>query len=53
MDEIVRAFNWVIEKGWVRDVACRIDIYYIVVQAYYWATSEWTVLQIEEAWRAC
>lgn len=34
MDEIVRAFNWVIEKGW----------------AYYWATSEWTARQIEEAW---
>lgn len=27
MDEIVRAFNWVIEKGWVRDISCRIDIY--------------------------
>jgi len=27
MDEIVRAFNWVIEKGWVRDVSCRTDIH--------------------------
>ncbi|THH26577.1 hypothetical protein EUX98_g7612 [Antrodiella citrinella] len=33
MEEIVRAFNFVIEKGW----------------AFYWATSEWTALQIEEA----
>jgi len=33
MEEIVRAFNYVIEKGW----------------AFYWATSEWTALQIEEA----
>ncbi|KAF5352824.1 hypothetical protein D9756_006160 [Leucocoprinus leucothites] len=34
MDEIVRAFNWVIEKGW----------------AFYWATSEWSAREIEEAW---
>ncbi|EKM84278.1 hypothetical protein AGABI1DRAFT_52152 [Agaricus bisporus var. burnettii JB137-S8] len=34
MEEVVRAFNWVIEKGW----------------AYYWATSEWTARDIEEAW---
>jgi len=33
MEEIVRAFNYVIEKG----------------QAFYWATSEWTSQQIEEA----
>ncbi|KAF8577284.1 Aldo keto reductase [Ramaria rubella] len=33
MEEIVRAFNYVIEKGY----------------AYYWATSEWTAQQIEEA----
>lgn len=33
MEEIVRAFNWVIEKGW----------------AFYWATSEWSAFQIEEA----
>jgi aryl-alcohol dehydrogenase-like predicted oxidoreductase len=36
MEEIVRAFNYVIEKGW----------------AFYWATSEWTAQQIEEAHRA-
>ncbi|TFK42213.1 NADP-dependent oxidoreductase domain-containing protein [Crucibulum laeve] len=34
MEEIVRAFNWVIEKGW----------------AMYWATSEWTAREIEEAY---
>ncbi|OBZ62675.1 putative voltage-gated potassium channel subunit beta [Grifola frondosa] len=33
MEEIVRAFNFVIEKGW----------------ALYWATSEWSAQQIEEA----
>ncbi|KAI0091127.1 Aldo keto reductase [Irpex rosettiformis] len=34
MEEVVRAFNWVIEKGW----------------AFYWGTSEWTVTEIEEAY---
>ncbi|KAE9404484.1 Aldo/keto reductase [Gymnopus androsaceus JB14] len=34
MEEIVRAFNYVIEKGW----------------AFYWATSEWSAEQIEEAY---
>ncbi|KAJ3122190.1 hypothetical protein HK098_003068 [Nowakowskiella sp. JEL0407] len=33
MEEIVRAFNWVIEKGW----------------AFYWGTSEWSAEQIQEA----
>ncbi|KAG6891633.1 hypothetical protein C0992_001319 [Termitomyces sp. T32_za158] len=33
MEEIVRAFNWVIDQGW----------------AYYWATSEWSAREIEEA----
>ncbi|KAJ7158133.1 NADP-dependent oxidoreductase domain-containing protein [Mycena filopes] len=33
MEEIVRGFNYVIEKGW----------------AFYWGTSEWTAQQIEEA----
>ncbi|KAJ1561026.1 hypothetical protein HK096_006274, partial [Nowakowskiella sp. JEL0078] len=32
-EEIVRAFNWVIEKGW----------------AFYWGTSEWSAEQITEA----
>jgi len=34
MDEVVRAFNYVIEKGW----------------AFYWATSEWSARDIEEAY---
>ncbi|KIJ53645.1 hypothetical protein M422DRAFT_25471 [Sphaerobolus stellatus SS14] len=34
MEEVVRAFNFVIEKGW----------------AFYWATSEWSAQQIEEAY---
>ncbi|KAF9461897.1 NADP-dependent oxidoreductase domain-containing protein [Collybia nuda] len=33
MEEVVRAFNFVIEKGW----------------AFYWATSEWSAREIEEA----
>ncbi|CAL1694677.1 unnamed protein product [Somion occarium] len=33
MEEVVRAFNYVIEKGW----------------AFYWATSEWSAYEIEEA----
>ncbi|TFK40821.1 voltage-gated potassium channel beta-2 subunit [Crucibulum laeve] len=33
MEEIVRAFNFVIEQGW----------------AFYWATSEWSAREIEEA----
>ncbi|KAJ7048332.1 NADP-dependent oxidoreductase domain-containing protein [Mycena amicta] len=33
MEEIVRAFNFVIEKGW----------------AFYWGTSEWSAVEIEEA----
>lgn len=34
MEETVRAFNHVIEKGW----------------AFYWATSEWSAMEIEEAY---
>ncbi|KZT72224.1 voltage-gated potassium channel subunit beta-1 channel subunit beta-1 [Daedalea quercina L-15889] len=33
MEEIVRAFNYVIDKGW----------------AFYWATSEWSAREIDEA----
>lgn len=33
VEEIVRAFSWVIEKGW----------------AFYWATSEWSAQEIDEA----
>ncbi|KAL2911833.1 hypothetical protein HK105_208683 [Polyrhizophydium stewartii] len=35
MEEVVRAFNWVIEKGW----------------AFYWGTSEWSAEQITDAHR--
>ncbi|KAF9029106.1 Aldo/keto reductase [Hymenopellis radicata] len=34
MEEIVRAFNYVIDQGW----------------AFYWGTSEWNAAEIEEAW---
>ncbi|PPQ96794.1 hypothetical protein CVT26_006208 [Gymnopilus dilepis] len=33
MEEVVRAFNYVVEQGW----------------AFYWATSEWSAREIEEA----
>ena len=33
IEEIVRAFNWLIDRG----------------LAFYWATSEWSALQISEA----
>jgi len=33
MEEVVRAFNFVIDKGW----------------AFYWGTSEWSAVEIEEA----
>ncbi|OCH95721.1 Aldo/keto reductase [Obba rivulosa] len=36
MEEVVRAFNWVIDQGW----------------AFYWATSEWSAREIEEAHHA-
>ncbi|KAI9330030.1 putative aldo/keto reductase [Zopfochytrium polystomum] len=35
MEEVVRGFNWVIEKGW----------------AFYWGTSEWSAEQITDAHR--
>lgn len=35
MLEIVRAFDWIIQAG----------------KAFYWATSEWSLEQIEEAYR--
>jgi len=34
MDEIVRAFNWIIDEGY----------------AFYWGTSEWSSEQIRQAW---
>ncbi|KAJ3351088.1 ATP-sensitive inward rectifier potassium channel 1 [Kappamyces sp. JEL0680] len=35
MEEIVRAFNWVIDQGW----------------AFYWGTSEWSAEQLADAHR--
>lgn len=35
MDEVVRAFNWIIDQGY----------------AFYWGTSEWSSEQIQEAWQ--
>ena len=37
MEEICRAFNFVIEKGW----------------AFYWGTSEWTAEEIQRAYSVC
>jgi voltage-dependent potassium channel beta subunit len=34
MEEVVRAFNWLIEKG----------------KAFYWGTSEWSAEQLSDAW---
>jgi hypothetical protein len=52
MEEVVRAFNYVIEKGWVSlkshvSWSCSRSL-----QAFYWATSEWSARDIEEAYRA-
>ena len=35
MEEIVRAMNWIIDRGW----------------AFYWGTSEWSAREITDAWR--
>jgi aryl-alcohol dehydrogenase-like predicted oxidoreductase len=35
MEDVIRAFNFVIEKGW----------------AFYWGTSEWSAEEIDEAHR--
>jgi len=52
MEEVVRAFNFVIEKGWVCYILpleiCQTKTFY---QALYWATSEWSSREIEEAHR--
>lgn len=51
MDEIVRAFNYVIEKGWVSILPfCRRNTSSLP-QVFYWATSEWSARDIEEAYR--
>ena len=51
MEEVVRAFNWVIQQGWVGAISPtdvrRIDDGWR--QALYWATSEWSARDIEEA----
>ena len=55
MEEIVRAFNFVIEKGWVGGILVprSLDLYTgdVFLQAFYWATSEWSARDIEEAYR--
>ncbi|KAG6833273.1 hypothetical protein H0H87_009448 [Tephrocybe sp. NHM501043] len=52
MEEIVRAFNYVIDKGWV-GIPIFLFSHPITIpeQAFYWATSEWSALEIEEAHR--
>ena len=44
MEEIVRAFNYVIEKGWVRRLLHYVTflLAYTRVKALYWGTSEWS-----------
>lgn len=56
MEEVVRAFNYVIEKGWVKEplsrvLACFLTETFYLRQAFYWATSEWSAREIEEAHR--
>ena len=53
MEEIVRAFNYVIEKGWVRRLLHYVTflLAYTRVKALYWGTSEWSAHEIEEAHR--
>ena len=52
MEEIVRAFNWVIDQGWVR-ISSSLGFSTIerINKAFYWATSEWSAREIEEAFR--
>lgn len=56
MEEVVRAFNYVIEKGWVCRYYCWLSDWLSYrepnVQTFYWATSEWSAREIEEAHRA-
>jgi len=55
MEEIVRAFNYVIEKGWVSGRVCATlrALDFDFFQAFYWGTSEWNARDIEEAHRPC
>ncbi|EIM92424.1 voltage-gated potassium channel beta-2 subunit [Stereum hirsutum FP-91666 SS1] len=50
MEEIVRAFSWVIDQGLVRRFLRRQSFTSSYnVKAFYWATSEWSAREIEEA----
>ena len=50
----MRAFNFVVEKGWVSDFQMAFVVTRLTrIQALYWATSEWSAQEIEEAHRAC
>lgn len=53
IEETVRAFNFVIEQGWVSDLGVegRPLLKCAKHQAFYWATSEWSAQEIEEAHR--
>jgi len=51
MEEIVRAFNYVIEKGWISGLIVSLAgrLHALLVKAFYWGTSEWSAHEIEEA----
>lgn len=63
IEETVRAFNHIIDKGWVRPINLHLRVFHSVGlmstlcrrlghrQAMYWATSEWSARDIEEAHR--
>jgi aryl-alcohol dehydrogenase-like predicted oxidoreductase len=52
MEEVVRAFNYVIEKGWVSAfLVNRVGFELKSFKAFYWGTSEWSAEEIEEAHR--
>jgi hypothetical protein len=52
MEEVVRAFNYVIEKGWVSAFLVNyVGFGLKSFKAFYWGTSEWSAEAIEEAHR--
>jgi aryl-alcohol dehydrogenase-like predicted oxidoreductase len=52
MEEVVRAFNYVIEKGWVSAFLVNyVGFGLKSFKAFYWGTSEWSAEEIEEAHR--
>lgn len=51
MEETVRAFNFVVEKGWVCISPWGLLKLINLIKAFYWATSEWSAVEIEEAHR--